>query len=277
MPPGGLAGATLTCRNCGVQFSPIADLPSAPVVPPPVSVEPDPLPDAAGGVWVGGPAVPPVVAVAPAAVKAAQRTLADITPENAAAHAAWLRAETERFQNYVERQLAALGKMREQVAAFEAKARADALVREQGLNRERAVVEARAAEVARKEAEFAAALTQQGDELAAELNRQVAAERENLGKRAADLERLERSLQVRLAEVEELEHTLRQELDEREAAVERERRELDEVAGELRSRSIASATPAPAIAPTPRTVPPAPKAAPVPPPPPVPPPVFACG
>jgi hypothetical protein len=158
MPPGGLAGATLTCRNCGVQFSPIADLPSAP----PLSVEPDPLPDAAGGVWVGGPSVPPVVATAPAAVKAAQKTLADITPENAAAHAAWLRAETERFQNYVERQLAALGKMREQVAAFEAKARADALVREQGLNRERAVVEARAAEVARKEAEFAAALTQQG-------------------------------------------------------------------------------------------------------------------
>ncbi len=267
MPPGGLAGATLTCRSCGVRFSPIAELPTA--VPPPV--DPDPLPDAAGGVWVGvGPAAPaPVVSLTPAPVKAAQRSLADVTPENAAAHAAWLRAETERFQNYVDRQLAALGKMREQVAAFEAKARADALVREQAVNRDRALVEGRATDLAQREATLADALTRQGDEMAAELNQMMAAERDHLGKRAADLERLERSLQVRLAEVEELEHTLRRELDEREAEVLRERRELDEVANELRTR-----TPSPVSLPRPTPVPPT---VPILPPPSPSPPTFACG
>lgn len=265
MPPGGLAGATLTCRNCGVRFSPIAEL------PPPQPVDPDPLPDAAGGVWVGvGPAAPPpVVSLTPAPVKAAQRALTDVTPENAVAHAAWLAAETERFQNYVDRQLAALGKMREQVAAFEAKARADALVREQAVSRDRALVEGRAADLAQREATLAAALTRQGDQMAAELNQMVAAERDHLGKRAADLERLERSLQVRLAEVEELEQTLRRELDEREAAVLRERRELDEVAHELRTR-----TPAPVSLPRPTPVPPT---VPIPSPSPPPPPAFACG
>jgi hypothetical protein len=263
MPPGGLAGATLTCRSCGVQFSPITEL--RPTVPP-SPAEPEPIPDSASGVWVGvGPAAPPVVAVTPAPANAVRPSLADVTPENAAAHTAWLRAETERFQAYVDRQLAALGKMREQVAAFEAKARADALTREQGLNRDRALVEARAADLAQREATLAAALTRQGDEMAAELNQMVAAERDHLGKRAADLEQTERSLQVRLAEVEELEQTLRQELDEREAAVERERRELDEVAHELRTR-----TPAPVARPRPTPVP----ASPVSPPPP--PPAFAC-
>lgn len=268
MPPGGLAGATLTCRSCGVRFSPIAELPATPVLPPPLA-EPDPLLDAPGGVWVGvGPAAPPpVVSLTPVPVKAAQRSLADVTPENAAAHAAWLRAETERFQNYVERQLAALGKMREQVAAFEAKARADALVREQAVNRDRALVEGRAADLAQREATLAAALTRQGDQMAAELNQMVAAERDHLGKRAAELEKTERSLQVRLAEAEELEQTLRRELDEREAAVLRERRELDEVAHELRTR-----TPVPVSLPRPTPVP-----ATVPLPPPPPPPAFACG
>lgn len=263
MPPGGLAGASLTCRSCGVRFSPIAELPVAPAIPPAPPAEPDPPPEAAGGVWVGvGPTAPPaVVSLTPAPVKAVQRSLTDITPENAAAHAAWLRTETERFRVYVDRQLAALGKMREQVAAFDAKARAEAVVREQAISRERAVVEGRAAALAEREATLAEALTRQGNEMATELNQMVAAERERLGKRAVELEQLERSLQVRLAEVEELEHTLRQELDEREAAVERERRELDEVAHELRTRTP---TPPPRPTPTPKSPPP-------------PPPVFACG
>lgn len=234
LPDGGLGQVTLTCRNCGVKFSPFAETPTPAVGGPVVE---------SSAVWIGPgagpvavvPAPKPVVTREPAA--AASLTLSDLTPETAAAHLGWLRAETQRFQVYVERQLAALQKMREQVAAYEAKARADTVLREQVLGRERAVVEARTADISRREAELAAALNRRGEELAVELERQVATERGHLERRADELARLEQSLQQRLFEVEELEQTLRSELDEREVAVERQRREVEEAAHDLRTRT----------------------------------------
>jgi hypothetical protein len=160
----------------------------------------------------------------------------EITPENAAAHLRWLTEETRRFQTFVDRQLGVLQKMRAQLNEFEAKARADLLGREQALNRERAVLDARAADVARRESELAAALTRQGEELTAELERLVAAEREQLSRRADELARGEEALQRRLAEAEETEQTMRAELEEREKAVEESRRLLAEAEAELRNR-----------------------------------------
>jgi signal transduction histidine kinase len=245
LPAGGLSGVVVTCRQCGVKFAPNPN-------PAPFSVAPAVVTDSELAVWVGegpsrqtdvAPILPPVEEQIPLAVAVAdptpQPTGVEITAENAAGHLEWLRTETHRFGVYVDRQLAALGKMREQVAAFESKSRADAVVREQALSRERMALDSRAVNIARRETELAAALTQQGDVLAAELNELVSAERDNLARRAEELAKTERSLQLRLNEVEELEHTLRQELDEREVAVERQRRVLEDVAHELRTRTPA--------------------------------------
>lgn len=188
------------------------------------------------GVWVGAEPSTPVIDTIPL-VERPTPTAPEITAENAAGHLHWLRAETQRFTVYVDRQLAALGKMREQVAAYEAKSRAEAVTREQSLNRERTILEARANDLAKRETELAAALTRQGDEMAAELGELVATEREHLARRAEELMNTERSLQLRLNEVEELEQSLRRELDERESAVERQRRVLEDVAHELRTRT----------------------------------------
>jgi signal transduction histidine kinase len=235
LPPGTTREVVLTCRNCQVRFSPKEE-----PAPKPVTEVMVPETNLDLGVWVGdGPTAPlesstrDDVLIGP---HIAPKSI-EIDIHNAAGHLEWLRAETVRFNAYVQRQLVALVKMRENVASYEAKVQVDTVTREQALNRERTILETRAAELAKRETDLAAALTRQGDDLAAELGQLVAAERENLAKRAEKLESLERTLQVRIHEVEELEQSLRRELDERETAVERQRRVLEDVAQELRTRT----------------------------------------
>lgn len=194
-------GSMLTCRACGVRF------PAGSTTPPAL---PAVTTDSHGlGVWVGDTSGTPPVAAAPAVPPPPV-----VTPQNAAAHLEWVRAETERFGVYVERQLAVLAKMREQVVAFEAKARAETVQREQALARDRAILDARAADLDAQEAKISAALKLQAAELHAELNRQVDAERENLAQRAEAIARTERSLERRMFELDELERGIRQELEE---------------------------------------------------------------
>lgn len=194
-------GSMLTCRACGVRF------PAGSITPPTL---PTVTTDTHGlGVWVGDASVAPPVAAAPTTPPPPV-----ITPQNAAAHLDWVRAETDRFAVYVDRQLAVLAKMREQIVAFESKARAEAVQREQALARDRAILDARAADLDAQEGKISAALKLQAAELHAELDRQVAAERENLAKRAEALARTERSLERRMFELDELERGVRQELEE---------------------------------------------------------------
>jgi hypothetical protein len=194
-------GSMLTCRACGVRF------PAGSITPPTL---PAVTTDSNGlGVWVGDTTVAPPVAAPPAIPPAPV-----VTPQNAAAHLEWVRAETERFEVYVERQLAVLAKMREQVVAFETKSRAEAVQREQALARDRAILEARAKDLDAQEGKISAALKLQAAELHAELNRQVDAERENLAQRAEAIARTERSLERRMFELDELERGIRQELEE---------------------------------------------------------------
>lgn len=191
------ADATLSCRACGTRFPAMTAPTPAPAAPPAV--------DPGLGVWVGDDstvAAPLTVAAPPV-----------ITAENAAAHLEWLQAEVQRFEAHVGRQLAVLQKFREQVVAFENKARADAVVREQAAARDRAILDARARDLDAREAEQMARLNQQAEELGAELDRQVAAERENLAKRAEALTRAERSLERRLKEMEEIEEDVRREVE----------------------------------------------------------------
>lgn len=204
--------ATLSCRACGVRF-PLMSTPAlAPdslwAVSPPTPPTATPQVDSGLGVWVGDDstvAAPLTVPAAPAAPA--------VTAENAAAHLEWLQAEVQRFEAHVSRQLGVLQKFREQVVAFENKARADAVVREQAAARDRALLDARARDLDAREAELIARLNQQAEELGAELDRQVAAERENLAKRAEALTRAERSLERRLKEMEEIEEDVRREVD----------------------------------------------------------------
>jgi hypothetical protein len=202
--------ATLSCRACGVRF-PVTAVPAAApgsvwgATPP---TPPTPPVDSGLGVWLGDDsavAAPLTVAATPAAP--------DITAANAAAHLEWLQAEVQRFEAHVSRQLAVLQKFREQVVAFENKARADAVVREQAAARDRAILDARARDLDAREAELMARLNHQAEELGAELDRQVAAERENLARRAEALTRAERSLERRLKEMEEIEEDVRREVD----------------------------------------------------------------
>ncbi|MCU0703037.1 MAG: hypothetical protein MUF18_03500 [Fimbriiglobus sp.] len=200
LPPGVPADALLTCPTCGVRF------PATPIVPPDVP----PL-----GVWVGdGHSDPPVPDL----------PLPVVTPENAAAYLAWVRAEVERFDVYVARQLALFQKMREQIAAFESRTRTEAVRKEQALDRDRAVLDARAKELDAQEAKISAALKLEAAGLQEELGRQVAAEREQLARRAETLARGERALERRTREVEELEERLRAETRQ----VERRTREAEE-------------------------------------------------
>lgn len=187
------AGATLTCRACGVRFA-------APPVAAPVAADGPGL-----GVWVGDGSAPPSPAVAPAPPT--------VTRQNAAAHLDWVRAEAERFDEYVNRQLAVLTKMREQIVAFENKTRTEVVLREQAVARDRALLDARAADLDAQEAKISAALKLQAEELQGELDRQVAAERENLARRAEAVARTERSLERRMFELDELERGIRQELE----------------------------------------------------------------
>jgi hypothetical protein len=197
------AGSTLTCRACGVQFPVTAAVPPTPPTPAASAASAD---TSGLGVWVGDAAVgPPVVLKSPPPV---------VTPQNAAAHLEWVRAETERFELYVSRQLAVLAKMRDQIAAFENKSRTEAVQKEQALARDRAMLDARAKDLDVQESKISAALRLQAEELHAELERQVAEERENLAKRAEALARTERSLERRMFELEELEQGVRKELDE---------------------------------------------------------------
>lgn len=198
--------AVLTCQRCGVRFTP------PPAAPPP----PPPLPSADGpslGIWVGDGAAPTPPAVAPAPPA--------VTRQNAAAHLDWVRAETVRFAEYVTRQLGVIGKMREQVLAFDTKTRAEALQREQAVARDRALLDARAADLDAQATSGSASLQLQAEELQAELDRQVAAERENLARRVEAVAGEERAQERRRRELDEAEK------DVRERAV-----ELDRLRGE---------------------------------------------
>lgn len=195
LPP----NTTLTCRACGVRFN----SPAPVVTPPSLAVDPHGM-----GVWVGGP-----VAAAPVLSTPAVPPPPDITPENAAAHLEWVRAEVQRFDEYVNRQLTALQKMREQIVAFEGKSRSEAVMREQAAARDRAILDARARELEGRLAEQSASLDRQAKELQGELDRQVMVERENLARRAEALARAERSVERRLKELDEMEESIRGELD----------------------------------------------------------------
>lgn len=207
--PGGL----IACPKCGTEFAPTAAAP--PVV----------FPDTPA-VWVGAgppPAVtpPPRRGLDPRLAPNPVPTGADgkpieITSANAAKHLDWLRAEVGRFDAYVARQLAALRQQRDALAAAESAA-TDALV-------------TRDMQASRTSAELDAARAA------------LAAERDELARRAESLERGERSLHRRLAEVDELEQQLRGELEEREAEVERQRRAVAEALGELRARAPLTTT-----------------------------------
>lgn len=221
------ADATLSCRRCKTKFSPHPQ----PIAPAASSTD-----TGAMGVWVGDDTVvdslptltrPPAAAAAvaepptvrrpelqPVSPVAPSPLAAAITPENAAAHLGWLREETERFEAHVKNQLAVLRKMRDQIASYESTARSEAVLRDQAAARDRAILDARGRELEAREAELTARLNRQAEELSAELDRQVAAERENLARRAEALARAERSLELRLKEVEELEEGVRRELDE---------------------------------------------------------------
>lgn len=193
------AGAVLTCHACRVKF------PAEPLVP---AVAPTADPHGLG-VWVGDAITttplpsPPVVPPQPPAV----------TPQNAAAHVEWVRAELEQFDLYVARQLALFQKMREQLAGFESKTRGDAILKQQALDRDRAILDARAKDLDAQEAMLSAALKLQAAELHAELERQVSDERENLARRAEALTRTERSLERRMFELDEMERGVRRELE----------------------------------------------------------------
>jgi chromosome segregation ATPase len=182
------------------------------------------------------PVLPPRPVPVPAAPIPAIEPPDAITAANAAAHLQWLEDETKRFQDYVDRQLATFQKMREQVAEYESKTRAEALRREQELNRDRAVLDARIAEVNRREAELAATLARHEEELVAELQRLIASEREQIARRSEELDRREQSLAQQFHEMEDIEYSLRNELDEQEIAVQKQRREVEAAARELRSR-----------------------------------------
>ncbi len=193
------AGAVLTCHVCRVKF------PAQPLVPAPEPADPHGL-----GVWVGDaisttPLPPPPMTVTPPPPV--------VTAQTAAAHLQWVQAEVEQFDVYVARQLALFQKMREQLATFESKTRGEAIVKQQALDRDRAILDARAKGLDAQEAKISAALKLQAEELHGELERQVAAERDNLAKRAEALARTERSLERRMFELDEMEKGVRRELE----------------------------------------------------------------
>lgn len=209
--PGGL----IACPTCGTEFAPTS------AAPPVTNVPETP------GVWVGAGAPPtvtppprrtidpPRVAPNPVPVGADGKPI-EITSANAGKHLDWLRAEVGRFDAYVGRQMEGLRKRRDELAAAESAA-ANALVARDLLStREKAELEADRAS--------------------------LAAERDGLGRRAAELDRTERALQHQLAEVEELEQLLRGELEEREAEIERQRRAVEEALRELRARAPLTTT-----------------------------------
>jgi len=200
LPP----NTALTCRACGVRFQ-------SPAPAPVMTTTPMPPADPHGmGVWVGDNSVlPPKATVAP---MPATTPPPAITPENAGAHLEWVRAEVQRFEEYVQRQLAAMQKMREQIVAFEGKARSEAVMKEQALARDRAILDARARELENRLAEQNASLDRQAIQLQGELDRQVGVERENLARRAEALARAERSVERRLKELDEMEETIRGEM-----------------------------------------------------------------
>jgi hypothetical protein len=182
--------AVLTCQRCGVRFT---APPSATPPPPPRAAADDGL---GLSVWVGDGTEPPLPTVAPAPPPAPA-----LTPQNAAAHLDWVRAETERFEQYVTRQLGVLAKMREQITAFETKTRAEAVQRDQAAARERALIAARAAELDAQATGSSATLTAQAAELQAELDRQVAVQKEHLARRAEAVAAGERELERARAEL----------------------------------------------------------------------------
>ena len=198
-PPEQLAeDAILTCPECGVRF------PARPLVPPAPAADPHGL-----GVWVGD-----AITTTPHPGQPVDpRPTPVVTPQNAAAHLEWVRTEVERFDVYVARQLSLFQKMLDQLAAFESKTRTEAILKEQSLDRDRALLDARAKELDAQEAKISAALKLQAEELHAELERQVSAERDNLAKRAEALARSERSLERRLAEMDEMERDMKRELE----------------------------------------------------------------
>lgn len=204
LPDGTPPDATLTCQACGTQL---------PVWKAVAAAAPAP-PGSGMAVWVGDAAAPPL---------ATQPAPPAVTPANPAGHLERLRQEGERFEGYVRSQLAVLQNMREQATAFETKARADAAAREQALARDRALLDAR-------EAEVTARLNERAEGLAAELERQVAAEREKLAGRAEALARGEEALARRQQELGASEGDARRELQ---AELDRLRGEVTELRAEV--------------------------------------------
>lgn len=219
--PGGLIG----CPRCGSRFPP-------PAAEPPLSL-PSSVPDGFS-VWVG-PESPPTVTPPPVRNLAAlgrrgegpSQTAASpvaVTAENAALHLDWLRSETARFRGFVDAQLDALRKKREEIAALESRVSGALVTREMELSREKVDLAARAAALDRRDAE-------------------LALERSALSRRTDEVERMEQAVQRRLAEVDELEQALRNELEGRAREVELQRREVDAALRELRTLRDQTAAP----------------------------------
>ena len=195
-------------------------------------------------VWVGADTrdqTPPprrgLSSLAPQAVpQTAEGPPIEITEENAAADADWLRKEIERFNAYVAKQFEQIQKGREEAARAATQAGARFVRREQELNR------------AARESRRTRGRTRP------DTRRELAARRAELERRQAAVARVEDDLRRRAEEADEVEDALRAELEEREREVEVGRRAVEEEAQRLRARAPA----APAAPAAPDASPPAP-------------------
>jgi DNA repair exonuclease SbcCD ATPase subunit len=145
----------------------------------------------------------------------------EVTEENAAEHFVWVQQEVDRFNRFVVQQLDLIRRSREEIARTDSQVTAAYITRNQELNREKAIVAARASTLKKLEADRA---------------EEFARQRERLTQRIAEIDRIEATMQRKLAEIEEIEETLRTELEERERELEQQRRMVEEAVRELRSR-----------------------------------------
>ena len=247
LPDDGLSRGTLTCPQCSTQFEqqPGVVLETFPHSPVESITVGGPEPSFAGvrsvsselsddmSVWVGVEASPvltppPNRKLAPDVVRSPAPPVA-ITAENAVAHLDWIEQEVDRFNRFVSTQMELIQKTRLDLTRADAKLSAAILIREQELNREKALLSSRASTLDLREAELV------------ESRSQIAA-------RLTELERNEQAMQRKMLDFEEVEETMRAEFEESERELQRQRQAIEEKARELRSRSFSPA-PSPGASP----------------------------
>jgi DNA repair exonuclease SbcCD ATPase subunit len=247
-------GTRLTCPGCGVSF-----VPGKPIS------ESGTIPADGLAIWVDDSGIPPPPADTTAETENQtiskpnlERPLGEDASEatDDAAHQAWLREETKRFDEYVARQLAILDRRRQELAASESKFEAAAVDRERELNRQRLIIAARNEAAARREEAaqaWEADLARSGELLAAREARLAAREARLAGaegrivaleRREAELRPIVESLQAQYDQLKEQAATLAAErkalelrqadLDRETEALRRREAELDELEEQLR-------------------------------------------